>query len=307
MGGGLAHSGWEFSRVSSAANSVARLVIGTAQFGLDYGVANRRGKVRLNEVATILTLARGAGVQTLDTAVAYGDCETRLGEIGVGGWDVITKLPAVPQQCVDIDAWVHGAVNASLRRLRMNRLYGLLLHRADDLLAPGGEQIFRTAAELKKCEVVERIGVSIYDPKQLDHLCDLFPIDLVQAPLNVVDRRLLDSGWMARLARDGVELHVRSVFLQGLLVMPESERPQRFDPWRPLWNDWDAWLMRSGLSAIEGCLRFVLSYPEVSRVVVGVDSEEQLRQLLFAVEGEPVDCPKHFSSQDLDLVDPSRW
>ena len=286
---------------------MAGLALGTAQFGFNYGIANRQGQVQLDEMAKILSLARGGGVDTLDTAIAYGDCERRLGGVGVAGWRVVTKLPALPPNCGDIDGWVADTVSGSLQRLRTSRLYGLLFHRPDDLLQPSGRALFQGVSRLKEAGIVDWLGVSIYDPEQLDQLCDRFPLDLVQAPFSVVDRRLVDSGWMGRLARDGIQLHVRSVFLQGLLVMPRRDRPERFDPWRSLWDGWEAWLAGQCLTAIEGCLRFALSFSEVSRVVVGVDSEEQLRQLLNAAAGQPLDVPEHLSSRDLDLLDPSRW
>ena len=125
-----------------------RLALGTVQFGLRYGVANTSGQVSLDEVTAILQQAWAAGVDTLDTAIAYGESEQRLGEIGVEGWRVVSKLPAMPSDPSDIGGWVEDAVECSLRRLNIDCLYGLLLHRSQQLLEPRGEDLYASLVEL---------------------------------------------------------------------------------------------------------------------------------------------------------------
>ena len=201
------------------------LALGTVQFGLQYGVANQRGKVAAQEVRAILEFARRAGLDMLDTAVAYGESEALLGQIGVSDWQVISKLPAVPVGCGDVERWVRDSVADSLARLNVARLYGLLLHRPGQLLDSIGGQLYAALRRLTVDGVVGKIGVSIYDPGELDRLCDHFAFDLVQAPFNILDSRLVQTGWLSRLRRGGTELHVRSVFLQGLLLMRPTDRP----------------------------------------------------------------------------------
>jgi aryl-alcohol dehydrogenase-like predicted oxidoreductase len=104
------------------ASPVSRVALGTAQFGMRYGIANRSGQVSLQEVEAILERAQSAGVQVLDSAAAYGDCEKRLGEIGIGGWRVVSKLPRVPQQESDLEGWALHVVTESLRLLKISRL-----------------------------------------------------------------------------------------------------------------------------------------------------------------------------------------
>jgi aryl-alcohol dehydrogenase-like predicted oxidoreductase len=213
-----------------------KLALGTVQFGLDYGIANQQGQVPVDEAGAILDLAFAHGVDTLDTAVAYGNCEQRLGEIGVGGWRVISKLPAIPDGCKDIYRWVADEVTASLRRLHITCLSGLLLHRPRQLLEDGGDRLYKVLQQLKDEGRVQKIGVSIYEPAELDELFDRYQLDLVQAPFNILDGRLIDSGWLARLPEQGVELHVRSIFLQGLLLMHAGERPKKFHRWQTIWE-----------------------------------------------------------------------
>jgi len=139
-----------------------KLALGTAQFGFPYGIANASGQVCLDEAAAILDQAWKAGFRVLDTAIAYGDSEACLGEVGIRGFNIITKLPAVPENCDDIAGWVHGQIAASLGRLRVASMHGVLLHRPDQLLSRDGKVLFRALQSLKDNGQAQKIGVSIY-------------------------------------------------------------------------------------------------------------------------------------------------
>lgn len=286
---------------------MSRIAIGTAQFGLAYGIANAAGRIPDDEAREILASARRAGVDTLDTAVAYGDSEARLGSLGAADWNVVSKLPPCPDPLSNPAGWVTSQVAASLTRLRSTRLAALLLHRPQQLLEPGGDGIYQGLERAQRDGLVGKIGVSIYVPEELEAICARYRFDVVQAPFSVIDRRLITSGWMERLSIAGTELHVRSVFLQGLLLMSSSARPRRFDRWSTLWARWEHWLGVSGLTAVQACLRDALSFPAISRVVVGVDSPRQLGEILAASEGAAPAVPAEFAVADVKLLNPSNW
>lgn len=284
-----------------------RLALGTAQFGFAYGIANTQGQVAAQEVRSILVQARAAGIETIDTAIAYGDSEQRLGDAGVNGWQVVSKLPAIPDGCQDVRAWVASNVDASLARLRVPRLRGLLLHRPGQLLEADGLHLYQALLSLKDEGKIEKMGISIYDPSELDALCPWYAFDIVQAPFNVFDRRLFNTGWLHRLHADGVEAHVRSAFLQGLLLMPANKLPVGFERWGALWSVWKEWVTDVGLDPLRAALGHVLSYPEIDRVVVGVDSLSQLNEILAYAESEEQRAPEVLATTDLDLLNPARW
>src|SRR5271167_2311596 len=212
----------------------SRLSIGTAQFGSAYGVANQTGKVSHDSACEILTRGWAAGIRTIDTAIAYGDSESRLGGIGIENWRVISKIPSIPRDCSDVDAWVLQSIAGSLARLRIARLYGVLLHDPRQLRDGNGSAIFAALLAAKRNGLVEKIGVSIYDPEELSGITARFTLDLVQAPFSLIDRRLLSSGWLKRLNVAGIEVHARSIFLQGLLLMKTADRPAKFSRWNQL-------------------------------------------------------------------------
>ena len=176
-----------------------RLALGTVQFGLPYGVANKSGQVSRAEAKLMVRLALENGIDTLDTAIAYGESEKCLGEIGVENFKLVTKLPSIPDGCLDISGWIHEQVTSSLLRLGVEKLYGFLLHKSEDLLGPDGPELYRALDSLKEKGLVKKIGVSIYSPNELESLKKDFSFDLIQAPFNLIDQRLLYSGWMKKL------------------------------------------------------------------------------------------------------------
>lgn len=284
-----------------------RLAIGTAQFGLGYGVANTSGRVPAADVAAILADARTAGCDTIDTAIGYGDAEAVLGEAGVSGFLIVTKLPAVPDEERDVAGWVRRAIEGSLQRLRVPCLHGVLLHRPQQLLGERGRELAAALEHLKTAGLTTKVGVSAGSADELDAYSSMLPTGLVQVPFNLFDRRLLAGGRLDRLVQAGVEVHVRSVFLQGLLVMPAAQRPTAFDRWADYLQQYDAWLKASGVSAVAACLRDALAQPGIARVVVGVDGAAHWRGILSAVDGPaPARLPA-FDHADPDLINPLVW
>ena len=155
--------------------------------------------------------------------------------------------------------------------------------------------------------MVRKIGVSIYEPEELDaSLPACSSTWSRRRSTSWIDDSPPRAGWRG-LREAGTEVHVRSVFLQGLLLMGAALRPARFDRWQPLWQQWDRWLGEHALTPVQACLSFVLSQTGVDRVVVGVDSGQQLQEIIAGAAKSPVAPPANLTSEDLDLINPSRW
>lgn len=269
---------------------VQKIAIGTAQFGLDYGIANSAGKVCYSDVCQIFEIARGSGIATLDTAVAYGESESVLGKVGCKGFSIVSKLPEVPAGVKDVEEWVQQQVAESLIRLQVNQLDGLLLHRPEQLSGLSGKKLYAALRAVKSSGLVNRIGISIYDPSELNLLRCGFTFDLIQAPFSAFDQRLLSTGWLERLAELGTAVHLRSIFLQGLLLMRPEERPLKFLVWKDVFERWDSWLDETNQCPLNACLNYAFNLPSVEKVVLGVNSPGQLRQIISGlgnlVQGE---------------------
>lgn len=289
---------------------MSKLALGTAQFGMKYGVANVGDRVSRQELYTIILAAREYGIDTLDTAIAYGDAEVHLGAVGTGDFRIITKLPPLPAGVLDIRSWIIRSIHASLGRLNRSSVDAVLLHRSHEIIGQQAGAYRAGLADLKTLGLCRAVGVSIYAPAELEAIwsdCSGWKPEIVQAPYNVLDRRLGTSGWLDRLAYTGVRVHIRSVFLQGLLLLPPDKRPAYFAPFAGLLDEWYDWCIAQDTSPLAAALGFVCNDARVERAVIGIDNAAQLHEIMTSLSGHQANMSPRFSSENLALVDPSQW
>jgi len=284
-----------------------KLALGTAQFGMKYGLSNTVGKVSQIEAQKMLNFALNHSIDLLDTAISYGSSEKCLGHAGVAGFKIVTKLPPVPDNCENIYQWVEKQIAASRSRIGVDALYGLLLHKAGDLIGAVASELYTALDAHRKSGEVHKIGISIYSPQELDLINEKFSIDIVQAPFNLIDRRLHTSGWLDKLKKRGIEVHARSIFLQGLLLMPLSDIPSRFNRWSHLWNRWDQWRIESGVSSIKACISFPCQFEGIDRLIVGATSVRELQEITNAFSDNFIEPFPNLESFDEMLLNPSNW
>jgi aryl-alcohol dehydrogenase-like predicted oxidoreductase len=280
-----------------------QLCLGTAQFGLSYGITNTTGQVAEEEVRRILEFAAQEEIEFLDTAQAYGSSESVLGRCWPTGAKrrLISKLPAQAPP----ESW-EPAIQASLKRLNAECLDGFLLHRPADLLGPQASLLLVWLESLRERELVKRIGVSIYDSSDLNGL-PLDRMQLVQLPLSLYDQRLLLDGTVAQLQAAGLAVHGRSLMLQGLLVQPEHQWPEFLSPaFRSHHRELTRHLEGLGMTLLEGALAFARSCKNLEAALLGVQSLKELNELLSgwkrvtSLEMGPVSTWAWSSNHDLD-------
>lgn len=287
---------------------MSKLALGTAQFGQRYGIANHTGQIKISEIDKILQLAKNENIDLVDTAIGYGDSEKIIGDTVCKGFKFVTKLPPVPKDCEDLNSWVEEEVQFSLTRLGIQSLYGLLLNSSENLLGAKGKRLINAINRVKINGFVKKIGISIYDPSECEQIMRLTRIDIVQAPLNILDQRLITSGWLTRLHSQDIEIHTRSAFLQGLLLMPRNKIPKIFDKWSKIWDQWSLELKKKNLSATVACLLYPLSFSEIDRVIVGVDNAAQLNDIIKSSKFQQSNIDWSFMiSEDQMLINPSNW
>jgi len=291
-----------------------QLCLGTAQFGLAYGITNTAGQVSEAEVAHLLTQAEDSGIRYLDTAQAYGNAEMVLGRQlpASHGFKLISKLPALPQpvfKAQDSEAW-EQTFFASCQRLGVQGLDALLLHSPADLRKPGGDYLEAWLLRLRERGLVQRLGISIYSAEDLEGVNPAL-LDLVQLPLSLLDQRLLQDGTLARLRAAGTAIHARSLYLQGLLLTPAEQWP----PWvstemRTHQHALEALAQERGCRLIDLALRFARDQVDLEAVVIGVCSSHELAEL-SAVWSSTLPLKKidwgSWALNDSIIVDPRRW
>ncbi len=287
---------------------ISKISLGAVQFGMDYGIANKDGKPSFKIAKNIIKKAKTIGISKIDTAQAYGDSESILGNIGVKEFKITTKIPSIPSDTHDIEAYLENILQQSFKNLKVNKIECLLVHDVKQLNNNKySQKIYNVLTKYKEKGLIRKIGISIYDPSELDKLDNLGIFDVIQSPFNILDRRLKDSGWMSKLKDLGIEIQVRSIFLQGLLLMENDDRPSIFDRWDILWNDWDKWLKETKSSPLSACLNFVLNEELIDSIVLGVDSEDQLQEICNSITTKFNAFPDNIISNDINLINPILW
>ncbi len=292
-----------------------RIGLGTAQFGLDYGITNLTGRPPEDEIETILAIAAHAGIDTLDTAPIYGSSEESLGCHGLvnAGFRIVTKTPKFD----DVSTADHAAqkllvsFERSLARLQTKQVHALLFHHPGDLIGPFGDRLWYTVEALKASGRVAKIGVSVYEGAEIDIALQRYPIDIVQLPWNPIDDRLIEGGQLARLTAARVEIHARSLFLQGLLLEDPARIPVKFAPIARATAQMQSTFANAGLSLLEGILALAFQQTGIHRFICGISSGAQLEEIVRAAEKfydlkTRVDIAPP-EKLDPRLLNPARW
>jgi aryl-alcohol dehydrogenase-like predicted oxidoreductase len=290
-----------------------KLGLGTVQFGTDYGVSNRLGQTGPDEVEKILKFAAANRINYLDTAPAYGNSEAVLGAKLTPShqFRIVTKTIKIGKSTITDDdvKLTLDAFTQSLRQLQQDSVYGLLIHHPDDLLNAGGDRLMSELKALKTKGLVNKVGVSVYDREEIDRLLDKYSLDLIQVPLNVFDRRLLKNDYLRSIKNQGIEIHVRSVFLQGILLMSAEQLPSHLSGFSSYLKQWRKILNLYSISPLAAALNFVSNLTEVDAIMIGVNSLVQLKEIVSISLQEviPQDDIIGLSIEDSNLIDPSLW
>lgn len=283
------------------------LVLGTAQFGLAYGVAGRGVPVPPDEVRLMLRRAHARGIRWLDTAAAYGDIEERLCLLidDNNEFSIVSKIPPLPTNIGKSQAaeWVIANLRRSHRRLGAS-LAAILFHRAEDLLESSGDILWSAASEFCAPKGID-VGVSCYAPAALASVASRYPVRIAQLPGNAFDQRIVQNGM--RGVSDGITIHLRSVFLQGLLLMPLAEARARVPVASAALEHWHTWCRDRGVSPLIAALGMIKGLTRISHCVVGADSIHQLESIVDAWEvAEPLRAPE-LAQDSLAVIDPRQW
>jgi aryl-alcohol dehydrogenase-like predicted oxidoreductase len=283
----------------------SKLLLGGASFGNQYGVSNK-AQIPESEVQPILSEAFSSGFIGIDTAPSYGNSEVALGTFDLSSKEVFTKI--------SMDALTSGvsagiaSVKGSLSRLKVTSLTGLTFHSVDAFLS-NPKTSKQLVKELLELELISSWGVSLYEPKELSKVLEVANPNYIQAPVNILDRRFLDVNITELLMAAGISLQARSIFLQGLLLMPADQQPAYFTEWYSLLESCRKVAHQQEVSVLSLALNFVNEQRAVDRLVVGVNSLDHVMEISLSLNTLGIQLqPNQISSvSDLRLIDPRRW
>jgi len=280
---------------------------------MDYGVSNTHGQCSSEEVRKILALAFTQGIEILDTAAAYGESESRIASNSPTGchFKIVTKSAPFLNSDSESSKVEHlrSSFAHSLEKLGQDRLYGFLVHHPRDLLSSDGRALFAAMQDLKIQGLVEKIGVSVYSAAQIEEILARFEVDLVQVPVSVFDQRLVSGGQLRALRQCGIEIHARSIFLQGLALIDPESVPQRLDLVRPQLRKFRASIAEAGMTPLCAALSFISGIKEISLALVGVTSARELSEIVNAWPSsieQTLDFSRFAMSEEY-IVNPAMW
>lgn len=290
---------------------ISKLGLGTVQFGMSYGISGPAHRVDNEEVRAILALGWQRGIRVLDSAPAYGESETVLGHCIPEGarFLLVTKTPPLRAGHVSAEeiSAIERSLVLSLERLRCDSLYAVLVHHIGDVLAPGGQRVMEMLEQWKANGRIQKIGISVYTSRDLEEVLAKYKVDIVQLPVNVFDQRLVRDGTLAQLGGLGIEIHARSVFLQGLLLMDESALPRGLKFAGPVLSRFRERLRVQGTTPLQAAIGYVARIREVGTIILGVHSSDQLQECLDALECAPELDYSEFACDDISILDPRQW
>ena len=279
---------------------IKHFVIGSANFTQKYGTDTI--KINNNEIKKILELAKKNSIYKIDTAEGYLKDKNFFKNVD--------KKFKFTSKIIPDSKWIsleycQKKLEDHFKVFKNNKVETLLLHDIQILLKKNGTKIFKNLEVLKKKKYFKKIGLSIYDTKYLNFIIPKFNIDVIQCPYNVLDKRIITTGWYDKLKNQGKEIHARSIFLQGLLVNKLVHKKKYFRKWNNFFVNWFQFLENKNISPIDYCLSDLLIY-DFDQIIVGINNSNNLKQI---INFKTIDKNKmmNFKINDTKLIDPRKW
>ena len=284
-----------------------KIILGSANFNQTYGV--KKNFIKKDEIKRLFKIAQKNRIKTIDTSPLYKNSEKIIGLLNKNKFKVVSKIPKRPKKIKkkNIKKWVKKSVMISLKNLKIKKFEYLLLHDANSLLGLYGNEIYEGIKNMKIDGLTNKIGISIYDFDTLEEILKKFKFDIVQAPLNILDRRLIEEGWLKKLKKKKIEVHARSIFLQGTLLLKRNQLPNAVKKFNKDWIKWEKWLKKNKLNPLEASFSYILNQKKLDGIVLGSNSKHQLKQILKIKK-----IKKNISTADLivsnkNIKDPRKW
>jgi|TARA_B110000879_G_C11178603_1_gene517246 hypothetical protein len=290
-------------------NLFKKISVGTVQFGMEnYGILGTQ-QIQLEEIKSILDLLYTKGSRYIDTAPLYGDSEKNLGKAGVNDWRVMSKMPPInPNNLFEIKK-ISSGVSKSLKNLSLKNAEGLFIHDPSNATHKNSGYIFDALFELKSKKIINNIGVSVYTPEELIHILDRFDVDMVQIPMNIFDQRFKNEGLLDLLEQRGINVHVRSVFLQGILLKNPLDLPAYFNTWKSSFEVFHNYCGEINVKPLQVILNQILNEEKIDKVILGFDSLQSVNEIIYEIDSlKNISFNNHlFSETDINLLEPRLW
>ena len=285
-----------------------KIVIGTANFNQNYGLINSKIK-NFYEANRILNYCRKKNIKYLDTSFSYNLSKKFINSLNFNDLNIITKIQLPKKNKKNFIDDLEKKLIKELKSYKANKFYALLLHNSKDLKSKYGNQLLKKIMYLKKIGLVNKLGVSIYETNELNLIFKKFTPNIIQLPINIIDRRFLDKKIILKLRKMKIQIQARSIFLQGILTKnPETLKSLKnnkklYEIILNLYN----WCAKKNFDLKEACLLFVKKQKSINFLTIGVESLEELKQNLSSLSKNKNFDLSRFVSKNKKIIDPRKW
>ena len=288
---------------------IRKISLGTAHYSVAYGV-NQPDIISLNDIDKILQKAKDLGIDNLDTGFDYGQSEEILGRlIKISkNFKITTKIPKSLNNVNNLNKYLNANLRKSLKRLKRDAVETILVHKSDDLLGPKGDIIYNYLVHAKKNGLTKNIGVSVYDPKEIYKIIKKYKIDIIQAPSNIFDQRITNN-FIAKLEKQNIDIQIRSIFLQGLILINPSKLPENLSHVKDKLVQFNSKIANIKLSPLDASTNYVFHQLNAKKYIIGIRSLTELEKLIKSINRKEIanDFFKQFSENNLEIIDPRNW
>lgn len=280
-----------------------KFIIGTAQFLDGYGINRKKSKFSFATKKSIVVNSLSNKFIYFDTSNVYSTYDKIFKDIK--GQKIILKI-FITKNIKNDKIWIKKIVKLYKKKFNIKKFYAIMIHNDIAPKDKNFDNFYKSLIDLKKKNITEKIGISIYNFKKILSIINKYKFDIIQCPFSVIDQRLVEKGLMNKLKKKKVEIHVRSIFLQGLLY--KNKFNLYFAKKVSKILNYKKWAKLNSISIFESALYFVLNYPMIDKLVIGIENKKQIQELKKVIKNyKYIKYPKKFKSNDLKLINPYNW
>jgi len=284
---------------------VSQIILGTANLNKKYGFLKK--SIRFSEFKKIIKNSKKNKVRYIDTSINYSGVHKILGKLNLNKIKVITKISIPTNNNINAELWIKKIIKNIIRDLKTKSLYCVLIHNSNILLNNKYKKYILNLNELKKKGKIKKIGFSVYNLREAKILLKKYKFDILQVPLNIINQTFCDKNFLQNIRKKNIEIHARSVFLQGILLSKDLRKMKYFKRWRTFWKDYYNWLNKNRVSGLTACLSFINGVKNISGYVIGIENEKQFKQVLDCKIKKNLKFESFLSQKNKKLIDPSKW
>lgn len=288
-------------------SDLKRICLGSANFGKIYGYKN--SKVKKKEFLKIFKYAKLKNIKYIDTAFSYSNSQKIIGKYSLN-LKIITKIPELPKSASNPQNWIKKIISKSLSDLKTKKLYAVLFHYPPYKIEKKiFIQIIKYLEDLKKKKIISKIGISAYNINEIKKSFSIYEFQLVQFQANILDQKILKNAFIKLLKKKKVEIHARSIFLQGMLLSDVSRVPKKFKYLKKPLTYFESWIKMREISKLYACLKYILSFSIIDKIVLGTNNYLQFKQTIETIEkiNGKLNIPKQLKNISHNQLNPKNW